>query len=131
MQATIVRQSFRPTAALEQLAHGSPDAVVVVVDQRIVYVNPAMGVLLGEPELDALVGRRFLDFAPASRVEAWERLICDGLAAEEEALHAVLPLMRADGLQAPCVLSVAGSRLGARRAVQILAQPMARSGLNP
>lgn len=113
----------RPVAALEQLAHDRTDAVVAVVDGRIAYLNPAMAAMLGALHANDLLGRRFLDFAPGTRLGAWERLICDALAAETDPIEESLPLLRLDGAEMPCTVSASCARLGARRASQLIVRP--------
>lgn len=122
---TLTRTTFRPTAALSQLADENPAPVVVLVDGRMAYANRAAGEALGVQRTEDLIGRRFLDFAPGRRLNAWERLLCDGMTAEEEPLMMALPLLRADGSEIHYAASAAGTRLGARRAVQVIMRKLA------
>jgi PAS domain S-box-containing protein len=85
------KDSSRPAdGVFRDIVETTPDAIAIQADDRIVYANPSMAMLLAATDDGALIGRSLLDFAaPASRARIEERMerVRNGLSNEAEALQ--------------------------------------------
>ena len=76
--AEVLQQTER---RFRQLVESSPAPILVQVDRKIAYANPATARVLGIPDPGPLIGRSVLEFAtPATRarIEARQRIVLEG-----------------------------------------------------